>query len=264
MAQVPAGYSPYGHECRELFIVELHKVLVGADAAALELRVLAGYMARYDGGAYVRTVLDGNKDDGTDIHSVNAKALGLDPKGNYFDGESGRDIAKTWFYAFLYGAGDAKLGFILSRQKGTEAMAVGKNSRTKFMRNLPALASLVKKIKQAVKERGYLVGLDGRQLHIRSQHAAPNALFQNAGAVLMKKALVILDADLQSLGFIPGVHYEFVANVHDEWQIEADIDKGEVIGKAAVEAIRKAGEYYNFRCPLDGEYKLGRNWAETH
>lgn len=264
LAQVPAGYSPYGHECRELFIVPPNKVLVGADAAALELRVLAGYMARLDGGSYVRTVLNGNMDEGTDIHSVNAKALGLDPYRIYFEGESGRDIAKTWFYAFLYGAGDAKLGFILSKTKGAEAIKRGKASRTKFMRNLPALASLIKKIKEAVKERGFLKGLDGRVLHIRSQHSAPNTLFQSAGAVLMKKALVILDKHLQGLGFVPGINYEFVANVHDEWQIEADTDKGETIGKAAVEAIKKAGEHYDFRCPLDGEFKLGRNWSETH
>ena len=95
MAQVPAGYSPFGHECRECFTAD--GVLVGADAAALELRDLAGYMARYDGGAYIKTVLEGNKADGTDIHSVNAKALGLDPKKEYHSGESGRDLAKTWF-----------------------------------------------------------------------------------------------------------------------------------------------------------------------
>lgn len=264
MGQVPASYSPYGTECRALFIVPPGKVLVGADAAALELRDLAGYMAAYDGGEYVKVVLEGDKSKGTDIHSVNARALGLDPKGVYFDGESGRDIAKTWFYAFIYGAGDEKLGFITTRVKGPKARAAGKKSRADFMRNLPALGKLVERVKAAVKERGFLKGLDGCILHIRSQHSALNTLLQSAGAIQMKKALCILDADIQAMGLVPGIHYEFVANVHDEWQIEVDEEYGEAVGKLAVQAIRKAGEYFKFKCPLDGEYGIGRSWAETH
>lgn len=97
LGQVPASYSPFGKECRSCFIATLGRILVGADADALELRDLAGYMARYDGGAYVKTILEGKKEDGTDMHSVNCRALGMDPKAIYFDGETGRDIAKTWF-----------------------------------------------------------------------------------------------------------------------------------------------------------------------
>lgn len=262
MGQVPASYSPYGHECRALFIVPKGKVLVGADAAALELRDLAGYLAAYDGGEYIRVVLDGDKKLGTDIHSVNAKALGLDPKGLYFDGETGRDIAKTWFYAWIYGAGDEKLGFILTRKPSNRS--AGAKSKTDFLRNLPAFGKLVKRVKNVAKERGHLKGLDGCILKVRSQHAALNTLLQSAGAIQMKKALCILDDSIQALGLVPGINYEFVANVHDEWQIEADEQHGETIGKLAVEAIRKAGEFFKFKCPLDGEYKLGRSWAETH
>lgn len=263
MAQVPAGYSPYGPECRALFIAQPGKVLVGADAAALELRDLAGYMARFDGGAYVETVLRGDKKQGTDIHSVNAKALGLDPNRVYFEGETGRDLAKTWFYAFLYGAGDEKLGFILHKKKGL--IQQGKKSRAKFMASLPALGTLVTRIKAKAKSQKYLLGLDGRELHVRSQHAAPNTLLQAAGAIQMKRALCILDSALQQQeGLKPGIDYEFVANVHDEWQIECNENLGDLIGKHAVSAIRAAGEYYNFRCPLDGEYKIGRSWADTH
>lgn len=264
MAQVPAAYSPFGHECRALFTVPKRKKLVGSDAAALELRDLAGYMAAYDGGAYVKVVLEGDKSKGTDIHSVNARALGLDPKGTYFEGESGRDIAKTWFYAFIYGAGDEKLGFILTRVKGQKARARGKKSRTDFMKNLPALGKLVERVRAAVKERGFLKGLDGRILHIRSQHAALNTLLQSAGAVQMKKAIQLADAEYQSRGWAPGVNYEFVALVHDEAQIEADEDIADEVGRIFVESIRKAGEYFKFKCPLDGEYQVGDNWAATH
>ena len=252
----------YGYECRDLYEARPGKVLVGCDAAALELRDLAGYMARFDDGAYIRVVLEGKKEDGTEIHSVNAKALGCD-----------RASAKVWFYAFIYGAGDFKLGTILNAPKGKE-MEYGKRSRARFLKNLPALGKLTKLVQDRVtgkakKKDGspapkYLLGLDGRQLQCRSSHSALNTLLQSAGAVQMKQALVLLDEDLQAAGYVPGVHYEFCANVHDEWQIEVDEDIAHDIGRRAVAAIRRAGEAFSFACPLDGEYKIGRTWAETH
>lgn len=270
MGQVPAVYSPFGKECRETFAASPGKLLVGCDADALELRDLAGYMAMYDEGAYVETVLRGDKKQGTDMHSVNCRALGMDPKALVFshidpaDKSAGRDVAKTWFYAFIYGAGDEKLGTILTRQKGEEARRIGGQSRKRFLKNLPALGTLVEKVRAKAKDKGFLLGLDKRRLEVRSQHAALNTLLQSAGAVQMKMALWILDKDLKAAGLVPGVNYEFVANVHDEWQIEVDPDKGDDVGRMATEAIRKAGEFFGFKCPLAGEYRVGRNWAETH
>lgn len=264
LAQVPASYSPYGHDCRELFTVPPGKLLVGCDADALELRDLAGYMAFYDGGVYIEAVLRGDKKAGTDIHSMNARALGLDPKGTYFDGETGRDIAKTWFYAFIYGAGDEKLGVILLRKKGAAAKRKGKEARDAFLRNLPAMGKLVAAVKARAKAQGWLKGLDGRRISVRSEHAALNTLLQCAGAVQMKRALCLLDDALQARGWVPGTHYEFVANVHDEWQIEVNHEIAEEVGRMAADAIRQAGESFQFRCPLAGAYQVGSNWAETH
>ncbi len=259
MAQVPGLKDkktgkpmPYGRESRECFVVPKGKKLVGCDADALELRCLAGYMAKYDDGEYVRVVLEGKKEAGTDMHSVNAKALGCS-----------RDAAKVWFYAFIYGAGDFKLGTILSAPVGQE-LAWGKRSRARFMKNLPALGTIIDKVQKKVAKQGFLRGLDGRQLRCRSSHSAFNTLLQSAGAVLMKQGLVILDQDLQDAGYIPGVQYEFVANVHDEWQIECDENLAEDIGQRAVTAIVRAGEFFDFGCPLNGNYGVGNNWAETH
>lgn len=264
MAQVPAGYSPYGHECRELFTVPKGKTLIGCDASALELCDLAGYMAAYDKGSYIKTVLEGDKKLGTDMHSTNARALGLDPKGTYFDGESGRDIAKTWFYAFIYGAGDEKLGFILTRVRGAKAASRGKRARNDFLTNLPAMGMLVRDVKAKAKKQKWLKGLDGRRISVRSDHAALNTLLQCAGAVQMKVALCILDDSLQAAGLVPGVHYEFVANVHDEWQIEVSDEYVQTVGPMAANSIRQAGEQLGFRCPLSGEWKAGKSWADTH
>jgi DNA polymerase-1 len=283
VAQAPASYSPYGHECRDCFEHTLGR-LVGCDADALELRCLAGYMAPIDGGAYIETVLKGDKSKGTDIHSVNARALGLDPKGSYVvDGKplSGRDIAKTWFYAFIYGSGNENLGWIMGvrgdpmdpshwdkKSNGApvdkKAMAAGVRSRKTFLKNLPALGTLIDRIKAKADARGFLIGQDGRKLAVRSSHGAPNTLLQSAGAIFMKKALVILDERLHEEGYVPGVDYEFCANVHDEWQIDVREELAHTIGKLAADAIRLAGEAYNFPCPLAGNYDVGVTWAETH
>jgi DNA polymerase I-like protein with 3'-5' exonuclease and polymerase domains len=271
LAQVPASYSPYGKECRDLFKPRKGYVLVGADASALELRCLAGYMAPFDNGSYIKTVVDGKKEDGTEIHTVNRKALGIDS----------RDVAKTWFYGFIYGAGDEKLGTILGEPNGDKARKAGKTSRNNFLTNLPALGKLVERVKAKVEPSsskwvngskvttknpsyvGYLKGLDGRLLHVRSSHAALNTLLQSAGAILMKQALVYLDGILKET-LVTGVDYEFLLNVHDEWQIECLPQHAEHVGKSCVKAMELAGKHFNFSCPITGEYVIGHSWKDTH
>ena len=250
VSQVPAIYSPFGKECRELFKASNGKVLVGCDADGLELRALAGYLTKYDSGKYVKAAVEGSSREGTDIHSLNQKLLGL----------QSRDTAKTFFYAFIYGAGNEKLGKIL----GT-TITGGKNARMKLLNGVDGLLRLTEAVKQAYRRRGHLIGLDGRRLYVRSEHSALNTLLQSAGATLMKMALVLLDERLQFLGLDPGDDYEFVANIHDEFQIECKEKYAKrFIGPQAERAITRAGEYYEFGCPLSGTFKIGRNWAETH
>ncbi len=169
-----------------------------------------------------------------------------------------RSNAKTFIYAFLYGAGDAKIGAIV--EKGNKE---GRKLKKQFLARTPAIAKLKSAVEKAVKQRGYLKGLDGRHLKIRSPHSALNTLLQSAGALIMKKALVILDENLQKK-YKAGVDYEFIANIHDEFQIEALPHIADDIGKEAVKAIKLAGKHFSFRCPLDGEFMTGMNWAKCH
>ena len=243
IAQCPSVGAAYGTECRTLFHAPEGYALVGADLSGLELRCLAHYMARFDDGAYGDVVVNG------DIHSQNQKAAGLPTRNN----------AKTFIYGFLYGAGPAKIGSIVggSEKEGRKLIA-------KFMEATPAISFLRNKVAETVKEQGYLKGLDGRVLPIRSSHAALNTLLQSAGAVLSKKATVILYENLTAMGYIWGVDYAQVAHVHDEVQLIARKEIADVIGQEAVKSFQQAGEYYNFRCPITGEYKVGHNWADTH
>lgn len=233
----------YGADCRDLFTIDSGFKLVGADASGLELRCLAHYMAKEDDGAYVAVILDG------DIHTVNMKAAGLRDRGE----------AKTFIYALLYGAGDYKIGTIINK-----GAAAGKALKAQFFKNLPALKILVNGVTAKAKSRKYLFGLDGRRLHIRSEHAALNTLLQSAGALIMKKALVYCDKLLQEAGYIAGVDYEFVANIHDEFQCQVKEHLADKVGKIMVKSMQLSGEHFNFRCPIDGEYKVGNSWLETH
>ena len=235
MAQVPAVYSPYGKECRSCWVVPEGHKLVGVDASGLELRMLAHYMGDQE---YTNEILNG------DIHSANQSAAGL----------ASRDQAKTFIYAFLYGAGDAKIGSIVGGSS-----TVGKRLKDKFLENTPALAELRDRVSTAA-ARGFLRGLDGRRLWIRSEHAALNTLLQSAGAVVMKKALVIFEDFAKKWN----LNYRMVGNIHDEVQMEVQDKDAENAGYLMVESIKAAGVAFDMRCPLDGEYKFGLSWADTH
>lgn len=250
MAQIPSVDSLFGHKCRDLFCVPLGYKLVGCDASGLEARCKAHFMYLWDKGEFVKIILEGNKDDGTDIHSINAKALGLS-----------RSDAKTWYYGFMYGAGNEKLGKIAGKDA-----AYGEAMKQQFFDRFPALKNLITAVQTQAKKRGYLIGLDGRHLHIRSEHAALNTLLQSAGALVMKLSLILLDKKLQKINLRYNFDYFYCANVHDEFQLAVRDQGGlpETVGKLAVESIKEAGEYFKFNCPLDGEYKIGQSWADTH
>ena len=235
MAQVPNIHSPYGVECRACWTVKEGYKLVGIDASGLELRMLAHYMQNEE---YINEIING------DIHTANQKAAGLES----------RDQAKTFIYALIYGAGDAKLGSVVGGNRES-----GKRLREQFLNNNPSFKTLREKVQRA-SGKHWLKGIDGRKLLIRTQHAALNTLLQGGGAIVMKRGLAMLDS-LISLNTFDA---KFVANIHDEWQMEVREDIAENVGRLAVDCIIKAGEYYNLRCPMDGEYKVGDNWSETH
>ena len=235
MAQIPAVYSPYGKECRALWTVNKSYKLVGVDASGLELRMLAHYMNDKD---YIYEVVNG------DIHRANQAAAGLES----------RDKAKTFIYAFIYGAGSAKIGSIIGG-----STADGERAKEKFLRATPSLRSLREKVER-VAQRRWVRGLDQRKIIIRHPHAALNTLLQGAGAIVMKYALTLLEQYVinKQIKAFP------VVNVHDEFQYEVEESRAEEFGRLAVQSIIDAGKKLNIRCPLNGEYKIGNNWSETH
>ena len=257
VAQVPKVGSPYGAECRSLFTVPPGWYQVGVDASGLELRCLAHFMYPYDSGTYADTVVNG------DVHTLNQQAAGLPT----------RDKAKTFIYAFLYGAGDAKIGKIVN---GTNKD--GKRLKKSFLEKTPAIALLRQAIENSLVaemyrgrvrkwRRRYLKGLDGRHLHIRSLHAALNTLLQAAGALVCKKWIVLTEELLVARGMQHGWEGDFayMAWVHDEIQVACRTEEiALAVVEVAQEAMRKTQEFFKFRVQLDTEGKIGKNWAECH
>ena len=233
VAATPSIRAKYGSECRSCWTVPEGYKLVGIDASGLELRMLAHYMNDED---YINEVING------DVHSANQRLAGLES----------RDKAKTFIYALCYGARDRKLSTIL--EKNTRDT---KRIREQFLNNLPSFKSLKDRVGRA-SSRGFLKGLDNRKLFVRSEHSALNTLLQGAGAIVMKQALILFE------DYIKDLKANCVANIHDEWQVEVQEDQADEVGKKGVEAIINAGKFLNLKCPLDGEYNVGRNWSETH
>ena len=236
LGQVPRRADKlYASECRKCWVAEPDKVLVGVDASGLELRMLAHYMGDKE---YILHVTEG------DVHEYNRELAGLES----------RDQAKTFIYAFLYGAAGERLGNIV---KGTKQD--GNRLKNKFLDSLPALRALRIRVEKQAKS-GYVRGIDGRRIKVRSLHAALNSVLQSAGAIVMKMALVIFNSKLRE----SGIEAKFVMNVHDEFQVECNEEDAETVGELGVESIIEAGELLDLNCPLDGEYKIGINWSETH
>ena len=237
MAQVPAVYSPYGRECRGLWTVDdVSKYrLVGVDASGLELRCLAHYM---DDPEYTNIVLTG------DVHTANQERAGLKT----------RDQAKTFIYAFLYGAGAAKIGKIVGGN-----FKHGNQLINKFLNNMPALKNLREQVTRW-SSTGTISALDGRLLHIRSEHAALNTLLQGAGAIVCKQWLVhIMERVIKTK-----LDVRLVASIHDEYQFEVAIPDIERFCRLTKEAMTQTTKTLKMKCELDCDYKVGKTWADTH
>lgn len=234
MGQIPSVNSEYGSECRRLWTVEDGNVLVGADLAGIELRCLAHYMQDED---WTEELLHG------DIHQRNAEAAGVT-----------RSQAKTLIYATLYGAGPSKIGSIVGG-----GVREGQSILDRFYKGTPALSRLMEKVKK-VALKGYVPGLDGRRIIVRSEHAALNSLLQGCGAIIAKQWCIEAHKTFRA----KGIPVKQVAFVHDEIQIETKEEYGQQVSFIMVGSAVKAGLALGFRCPVDAHTKIGYNWFDTH
>jgi len=245
IAQVPSIGAAYGKECRALFHAPEGFSLLGADASGLELRCLAHYMNRYDGGRYGKEILEG------DIHTANQEAAGL----------ATRPQAKTFIYGFLYGAGNEKIGQIIG--KGAKE---GGQIKKRFLAKTPALKKLTEALNNRLEQQQgdkFINGLDGRLIPIRHPHAALNTLLQSAGAIICKKWYATVENMIRSKGYT-NEEVSVVAFVHDEVQILVKKGLEDEIGGITKAAIKETERAFNFKCPLDSEYQVGSSWADTH
>ena len=235
LAQVPSD-----ERFRKLFTASPGKTMVGADLSGIELRMLAHYLARFDQGRYSKILLTG------DIHAVNAEAIGVS-----------RRAVKTITYAFLYGAGNAKIGYTYEKQLSEpQAKKKGKEIREAYVAAIPGLKALLEAVHKA-SERGYVRGLDNRHILVDSRHKSLNYLIQGSSAIVAKRWMVLANKHLPE-------NASQLAFVHDEIQYECKpSDVGYMKGCLESTAVQ-AGEYYKLRCPIAAEAKSGATWADVH
>jgi len=216
--------------------------MVGADLSGIELRMLAHYLARYDGGKYADILLNG------DIHQTNADKIGI----------SRRDV-KTVTYAFLYGAGDRKIGLSIDKSlDDKQATKLGRDVRASYVAAIDGLSSLLDAVKSAA-GRGFIRSIDGRKIKVDGAHKALNYLLQSSAGVIAKRWMVLADekftinADINQLAF-----------VHDEIQYECPEPLSKGVARSLEGLATAAGEYYQLRVPIAAEARIGATWADTH
>ena len=237
LAQVPAS-----KEFRELFIASPDKIMVGADLSGIELRMLAHYLGRYDGGRYADILLN------DDIHQVNADKIGIT-----------RRQVKTVTYAFLYGAGNEKLGLSYDNSlQPTKARKKGQEIREAYVSAIDGLSNLLAAVSNKA-ANGWLMACDGRRVLVDSTHKGLNYLLQCSAGIVAKRWMVIADDNLKH-----DKHTHQLAFVHDELQYETKPEYADEIMSVLEISAKLAGEYYNLRCPIAAEAKTGNTWADVH
>ncbi len=235
LAQVPSD-----ERFRRLFTASPGKRMVGADLAGIELRMLAHYLARYDGGRYAKILIEG------DIHQTNADKIGIT-----------RSQVKTVTYAFLYGAGDIKIGHSYDKQLSqSKAKEKGKEIRKAYIDAIPGLDKFLAAVRKA-SERGYVCGLDNRRILVDSRHKSVNYLIQGSSAILAKRWMVLAHEKLPR-------HTHQLAFIHDELQFETKEENVNDLKFTLELSAAEAGEYYRLRLPISAEAKDGKSWAEVH
>ena len=233
---------------RQLFIPHSGHVMVGADLEGLELRALGHYLSVFDEGAFADVVVNG------DIHQQNADRVGCT-----------RKEVKTITYAFIYGAGDVKLGHSLHPEYSDgQKKQLGQELRRKFLDAIPGLEPLIDAVKQKVRSTGRLRGLDGRPIFCKAEHASLNYLLQSCGAILSKRFVVVGQDLLDQAGLVYDHDYTRCAYVHDEVQLSVIPQEVDRVKELLVNAAPIAGQYYKFRVPITAAADSGPNWAATH
>jgi DNA polymerase I-like protein with 3'-5' exonuclease and polymerase domains len=236
--------TPSEHEFRELFKPTPGQIMVGADLAGIELRMLAHYLGRFDSGRYADILLNG------DIHQVNADAIGVT-----------RRQVKTISYAFIYGAGNAKIGYSYDAQLSEkQATKKGKEIREAFVNAIDGLEELLEAVKKKATEKGFLLSIDGRPIKVDSPHKSLNLLMQSSATVVAKRWLLITNQTIKQTGLCASQ----LAFIHDELQFECAPEHAADLSASLVFSAAAAGEYYNLRIPIEAEAKQGKNWAEVH
>lgn len=257
LGQVPSGRLPYGDVFRKMFKAPRGFKLVGTDADALEMRNLAHYLAQYDGGLYAKAVDEGSKEDGTDPHSMNMRAINSSIAR--FGLSIDRDISKTAYYCYIYGGGDWKLGMSVGADRNN-AGQVGFAVRQGLEEGIVGMTELLEWIQKESREKGYVTLIDGRIIHTRKESAALNSLLQAEGSIICKRWMVYMDYLVKEFQ----LDAKQVGWIHDECAEEVNESDVDIFVKIPEKSMSLVEKYFNYRCPLKVSCDVGDNWYDVH
>jgi DNA polymerase I-like protein with 3'-5' exonuclease and polymerase domains len=292
------GQVPAIKEFRELFKAPKGFKIVGADMDAQELRIFADLLYPYDNGIYANAVLSGKKEDKTDIHSLNQKVANLKTR------DEAKTMIYAILYgasAIKIGYSIAPEGFRLNDITPSELEIVKHRKiahRAKLIDNkpyfpiseniyIPITEDLIhrgihglrimklfenktigymdlknKLMKEA--ESGYIKGIDGRFLPVRSAHSALNLRCQGTAATITKIWIGETYRLVRKNKMKFGRDFRPLAIIHDEQQAAVREEIADEFGNCFVEAAMTINKIIPLNIPMAASYKIGDTWYDTH
>ena len=243
IVNLPSVNASWGKELREIFVADEGEVVMGCDSSGNQLRGLCHYV---NNDEYTDTVING------DQHQRNADALGCT-----------RPQAKTFLYAYLFGAGDAKLGQAITNKLDAKK---GKQAREDFAASITGLKEIKEKVegewlrREHTQGAGWISALDGRPIFVSSDHQCLNYLLQSAEGITCKASFVYAWEKIKELGLRakPRLFY------HDEHAWTVHPDDVEAVGKVLEESFKEAPRNYGVETMEGGDYCVGSSYADVH
>jgi DNA polymerase I-like protein with 3'-5' exonuclease and polymerase domains len=241
--------AKYGRECRELWVAEEGKVLVGYDGKSMQMRGLCHFIGKFaDNTELIKRYCEG------DPHQANADLLTVELGVKVSRGGGG---AKTLYYGTVFGGGTSKLASII----GSTNPRKGKVVQDAYYKITPGLREAVEAARDEFdRNDGRLKCIDGGFVICPARHASLNYQVQPFEAVVMKQVAIYVDERTRE----KGLNHRLVGTIHDEAQHELDPKDAQAFGELACQAITDAGETFNLNCPLAGTSAIGQNWSQTH
>jgi len=246
--------TPEGRRIRQAFIAAPGHSLIAADYSQIELRIMAHLSADQNLLRAFAEDRDVHQATAAEVFSVPLDAVSADQ----------RRSAKAINFGLMYGMS----AFGLGRQLGISRGEAQKYMDLYFER-YPGVRRYMEETRRQAREVGFVETVFGRRLYLPeiqsrnqalrqyAERSAINAPMQGTAADIIKRAMIEVDAWLQS----SGAPARLIMQVHDELILEVEDSATQTLVGQLLTHMSRAAQ---LAVPLKVDVGVGRNWDEAH